>query len=93
MELERGPAQSLDIEKANRGGCDVAGTKGELSLLKEMVEIGPDVIRGELVGGSPMGRPPVVLGKVGDGFGIGALGAGYQTVQLHLAHHALTQGS
>jgi hypothetical protein len=46
----------------NRGGCDIAGTEGELSLLEEIVEIGPNVVRGELIGRSPMGLPPVVLG-------------------------------
>src|SRR5688500_4662049 len=37
-------------------------TEGKLTRLEEMMEIGPDVLRGELIGGSPIGRPPVVLG-------------------------------
>ena len=72
MEIKRAPAQRLDIEKPNRRGGDIAGTEGEFALFEEMVEIDPDVIWGELIGGSPIGRSPVVLGKVSNGFGIGS---------------------
>jgi hypothetical protein len=44
VEIERAPAEGLDIEKPNRRGRDIAGTESEFAFFEEMVEIDPDVM-------------------------------------------------
>jgi len=79
IEFHRGPAQRLDIEKADGSGHDIARTPGELSLCQEIVEISSNLLRRELIR-----RALVVGGELRDGLNILLLGAWGFAMKLHL---------
>jgi hypothetical protein len=85
IEFHGAPAQRLDIEKADGGRHDIARTPGELSLREKIVEIGSNLLRGELIRGAL-----VVGGELRDGLDILLLSAWGFAVKLHLLDHSGT---
>jgi hypothetical protein len=85
IEFDRCPAQRLDIEKSDGSRDHVARTPRQLTLSEQMVKIGSNVLRRELIG-----RALVVGGKLRDGLDILLLGAWSVAMELHLLDHSGT---